>query len=92
MKQSSTIHIIYKKNLPASDNTICKEECPDSKPSVTVLGNDIVLVAIPVLIPMVNSSRVMDNENVDVFDFEARTLKLLKKTRCEMKEETGRSR
>jgi len=84
------------KNLPARDNTICKEEWPDSEPlaSVTVPSNDIVLVANPVFISRVDSSRVMDTENVDIFYFEAGTLKVLKKTRCEMKdsEEIGRSR
>lgn len=77
MKQSSAIqsHDTYR-NLPARDDAICKEKWPNSEPSVTVLGNNFVLVANPIFIPTVDGSRVMDTENVDIFDFEASTLEL----------------
>ena len=71
--------------MPARDNAIRKEEWPDSEPSVTVLGNDIVLVTDPVFVPTVDGSRVMDTKNVNILDFEASSLELLKKTKREMK-------
>lgn len=63
-------------NLPARNNTIGEEEWPDSEPSITILGNNTVLVADPVFIPTVDGSRVMDTKNVNVLDFETSTLEL----------------
>ena len=78
IKQSSVIQImtVIEKNLPARDNAICKEERPESEPSIAVLGNNFVLVADPVFIPTVDSSRVMNTKNVNVFYFETCTLEL----------------
>ena len=64
------------KDLPACDNAVGKEEGPDSEPSVSVLVNNFVLVADPFFIPAVESSRVMDTQNINVLYFETSTLKL----------------
>lgn len=84
------IRMMTRRDLPARDNAVCKEEWPDSEPSVTVLGNNAVLVADPIFIPAVDGSRVMDTENINIFDFETSTLQL--EDRRWVEEVTGRNR
>ena len=66
---------------PASDRAVSQEEDPNPVPAITILGDDTLLVADPVLIPSIDSRRVVNTQNVDVLDLEARTLQLVTKSR-----------
>jgi len=63
-------------SLSASDRTVSQEEDPDPVPAITILGNNALLVADPVLVPSVDSRRVVNAQNVDVLDLEACALQL----------------
>ena len=66
---------------PASDRAVSQEEDPNPVPAITILGDDTLLVADPVLVPSVDSRRVVNTQNVDVLDLEAGTLQLVTKSR-----------
>lgn len=63
-------------SLSASDGAVSQEEHPDPVPAITILGNDVLLVADPVQVPSVDSRRVVDAQNVDVLDLKACALQL----------------
>ena len=62
--------------IPASDGAIRKEEDPDPVPPIPILGNDILLVAHPVLVPAVDCSGVVNTKNVNVLDLKTSTFQL----------------
>lgn len=55
--------------LTADDGAVGKEEDPDSVPLLAVGFDYILLVFDPVLIPPVDSSGVVNAEDINVFDF-----------------------
>lgn len=63
-------------HAPASDNTPCKEECPNSEPTFAILSPHSFLVRHPVFVPPVQSGRVVNPKHVDILDFKAGGLKL----------------
>jgi len=69
---------VEKRNLiPASDGAICEEEDPDPVPPIPILGNDLLLVAHPVLVPAVDCSRVVNTKDINVFDLKTSTFQLV---------------
>ena len=62
--------------LSTSDSRRSQEVVPGPEPLFTVLGENLVLVAEPVLVPAVESSAVVHTEDVDVLDFKASGFKL----------------
>jgi len=62
--------------IPASDGAICKEEDPDPVPPIPILGNDLLLVAHPVLVPSVDCSGIVNTKNVNVLDLKTSTFQL----------------
>lgn len=63
-------------DVPRCDYRVGQEEDPNSVPPLTVLGDNLVLVANPVQVPPVQSSRVVDSENIDTPDLEVGVLEL----------------
>jgi len=61
---------------PGNDRRHSQEIDPDSVPPVTILLDNLVLVANPVLVPAVNGCRVVDTKNIDVFDLKSSRLDL----------------
>jgi hypothetical protein len=57
-------------DVPRCDDRVGQEEDPDSVPPLTVLGDNLVLVANPVQVPPVQSSRVVNSEDIDTPDLE----------------------
>lgn len=72
-------------NRPADDGAVCEEKDPNPIPSVTIFRDDFLFIANPVLIPAIYCSRVVDAENVNVFDFKARGFEL----ECNFRESIG---
>jgi len=64
------------KHVPAGDNRPSEEEGPDAEPPLAISLQDLVLVANPVLVPAVDSGRVVDAQNINVLDLETSTLEL----------------
>lgn len=62
--------------LPRRDDGISQEEGPDPVPPLAILGNTFVLVAQPVLVPSVKSSRIVYSKDVDGFDLKVGVLEL----------------
>ena len=62
--------------LSAGDSGRGQEVVPGPEPLLTVLGQNLLLVSEPVLVPAVEGGRVVDTEDVDVFDFETGGLEL----------------
>jgi len=63
-------------NGPAGNGAVSKEEDPHPIPSVTIFCDNLVFIADPVLIPAINCSRVVDTENINVFDLKASRFEL----------------
>jgi len=62
---------------PGNDRRHGQEEDPDSVPPITVLLDYLVLVADPVLVPAVDSRRVVDAKNVNVLNLKSSGLELV---------------
>lgn len=62
--------------LPRRDNRVSQEEGPDPVPPLAILGNTLVLVAQPVLVPSVKSSRVVYTEDIDGFNLKVGVFEL----------------
>jgi len=62
--------------LSTDNHAIRKEKHPDPIPSFTISFDHTVLVGEPILVPAIDSSRVVNAEDVNVLDFEASTFKL----------------
>ena len=63
--------------LPGDDRRHGQEIDPDPVPPVTVLLDDLVLVTDPVLVPAVDSCRVVDTKNIDVFNLKSSRFELV---------------
>ena len=68
--------------MPRRNSGPCEEESPDPEPPVAIGSSDCVLVREPVQVPTVESSRVMNTEDVHILnlkssDFELRTLSIV---------------
>ena len=61
---------------PGNDRRHGQEIDPDSVPSVTVLLDNLVLIADPILVPTVDGCRVVDTKNVDILNFKSSRLEL----------------
>ena len=57
--------------LPARNDAPREEEGPDAEPALAVLGEHLLLVRQPVLVPAPEGRGVVATEDVDGLDFEA---------------------
>ena len=62
--------------LSTNNHTIRQEKYPDPIPSFTVRFDHVVLVIDPVLVPAIDSGRVVNAEDVNILDFEASAFEL----------------
>jgi len=62
--------------LSADNHTIRKEKHPDPIPSFAVGFDHVVLVIDPVLVPAIDSGRVVNAEDVNILNFKASTFEL----------------
>lgn len=62
--------------LGCSHDRVGEEEDPDPVPPLSVLGNDLVLIADPVQVPPMNRGRVVHAKNVDASNLEVGVFKL----------------
>jgi hypothetical protein len=62
--------------LECSHDRVGEEEDPDPVPPLSVLGNDLVLVADPVQVPPMDRGRVVHAKNVDASNLEVGVFKL----------------
>jgi hypothetical protein len=63
-------------SLATDNDTVGKEEHPDPVPPLAISLDDRLLIANPVLVPTIDSCRIVDTKDVDVLDFKTGTLKL----------------
>jgi hypothetical protein len=62
--------------LATDDGAVGEEKDPNPVPPLSIGFYDVVLIADPVLIPSVNSSRVVNTENINVFYLKTCTFEL----------------
>lgn len=62
--------------LATDDDTVGKEEDPDSIPPFTIGFDNVLLIADPVLVPLVNGRRIMNTEDINILDLKTGTLEL----------------
>jgi len=62
--------------LSTDNHTIRKEKHPDPIPSFTIGFDHIVLVLDPVLVPAIDSGRVVDTEDINILNFETSAFEL----------------
>jgi len=63
--------------LTANDGAVGKEEDPYSVPLLSVSLDHVLLIADPVLVPSVDSSGVVDTEDINVLNLKASPFKLV---------------
>jgi len=69
-------HVLAVLFSPGNDRRHGQEVDPDSVPPIAVLLGNLVLVANPVLVPAVDSCRVVDTKNINIFDLKSSRLDL----------------
>ena len=73
--------------LSTDNHTIRQEKHPDPVPSFTVGFDHVVLVVDPVLVPAIDSGRVVNAEDVNILNFKASAFELeVQKVRDEGRE------
>jgi hypothetical protein len=78
------------RTLAADDDTVGKEEHPDPVPPLAISLDDRLLIANPVLVPPINSCRIVNTKDVNVLDFKTGALKLHNRLLIYQQWETGR--
>jgi len=79
-----SVQVLVEDNLVASSTTLArdnarvgKEEFPDAKPPVPILGLNLLAVCHPVSVPPPESSAVVNSDSINALNFETSTLEFI---------------